>query len=407
MPRFKIQTLNNISAKGLERLPLDRYTIAKELERPDAILVRSHDMHASPIAASVKAIARAGTGTNNIPVAEMSRRGLPVFNAPGANANAVKELVLAALLISARNIVPALGFVSALAPGEQDFEARVEEGKKQFAGVELPYRVLGIVGLGAIGALVADTAFKLGMKVIGYDPEITVDAAWRLHSGVRKANSIEELLKQSDFVSLHVPLVPATRGLIDARRLAAMRPGSVLLNFARDAIVDEAAVVEALRSGRLKAYLSDFPSPALAGVTGAIALPHLGASTAEAEENCAVMVVEQLREFLENGGISNAVNFPNVEMARESDYRISIANANVPNMLGQISTAMANAGLNIHNMVNKSRGEMAYTLVDVDSPVPQAAIEAIAAIDGVLSVRSVPADPERNADSAAKRDLAA
>ncbi len=407
MTRFQIQTLNNISAKGLERFPLDRYTVAKELDRPDAILVRSHDMHAMPIAASVKAIARAGTGTNNIPVAEMSRRGLPVFNAPGANANAVKELVLAALLISARNLVPALQFVSELPPGAQDFEARVEEGKKQFAGIELPYRLLGIVGLGAIGALVADTAFKLGMKVIGYDPEITVDAAWRLHSGVRKANSIEELLKQSDFVSLHVPLVPATRGLIDARRLAAMRPGSVLLNFARDAIVDEAAVVEALRSGRLKAYLSDFPSPTLAGVAGAIALPHLGASTAEAEENCAVMVVEQLREFLENGGISNAVNFPNVEMARESDHRIGIANANVPNMLGQISTAMANAGLNIHNMVNKSRGEMAYTLVDVDSPVPQAAIDAIAAIDGVLSVRSVPADPERTADPAANRDVAA
>ncbi len=407
MTRFQIQTLNNISAKGLERFPLDRYAVAKELDRPDAILVRSHDMHAMPIATSVKAIARAGTGTNNIPVAEMSRRGLPVFNAPGANANAVKELVLAALLISARNLVPALQFVSELPPSAQDFEARVEEGKKQFAGIELPYRLLGIVGLGAIGALVADTAFKLGMKVIGYDPEITVDAAWRLHSGVRKANSIEELLKQSDFVSLHVPLVPATRGLIDARRLAAMRPGSVLLNFARDAIVDEEAVVEALRSGRLKAYLSDFPSPTLAGVAGAIALPHLGASTAEAEENCAVMVVEQLREFLENGGISNAVNFPNVEMARESDHRIGIANANVPNMLGQISTAMANAGLNIHNMVNKSRGEMAYTLVDVDSPVTQAAIDAIAAIDGVLSVRSVPADPDRTADPAANRDVTA
>ena len=406
MTRFQVQTLNNISAKGLERFSLDRYTVAKELDRPDAILVRSHDMRATPIAASVKAIARAGTGTNNIPVAEMSRRGLPVFNAPGANANAVKELVLAALLISARNLVPALQFVSELPPGAQDFEARVEEGKKQFAGIELPYRLLGIVGLGAIGALVADTAFKLGMKVIGYDPEITVDAAWRLHSGVRKANSIEELLKQSDFVSLHVPLVPATRGLIDARRLAAMRPGSVLLNFARDAIVEETAVVEALRSGRLKAYLSDFPSPTLAGVAGAIALPHLGASTAEAEENCAVMVVEQLREFLENGGITNAVNFPNVEMARESDHRIGIANANVPNMLGQISTAMANAGLNIHNMVNKSRGEMAYTLVDVDSPVPQAAIDAIAAITGVLSVRSVPADSEGTADPAS-RDVAA
>jgi len=331
----------------------------------------------------------------------MSKRGLPVFNAPGANANAVKELVLAALLIGARNLVPALKFVAEIPVDASDFEARVEEGKKQFAGIELPHRTLGVVGLGAIGALVADTALKLGMKVVGYDPEITVDAAWRLHSGVRKANSIEELLKQADFVSLHVPLLAATRGLIDAKRIAAMKPGSVLLNFARDAIVDEAAVVEALRSGRLKAYLCDFPAPALANVPGAIALPHLGASTAEAEENCAVMVVEQVREFLENGCISNAVNFPNVEMTRESDYRIGIANANVPNMLGQISTAMAKAGLNIHNMVNKSRGEMAYTLVDVDSPVAQSAIDMIAAIDGVLSVRSVPADPEQTTDTVA------
>jgi D-3-phosphoglycerate dehydrogenase len=401
MFRFQILTLNNISPQGLERLPLDRYVIGKQVDHPDAILVRSHDMHSMVVPASVKAIGRAGAGTNNIPVAEMSKRGLPVFNAPGANANAVKELVLAALLIGARNLVPALRFVAEIPVDASDFEARVEEGKKQFAGIELPHRTLGVVGLGAIGALVADTALKLGMKVVGYDPELTVDAAWRLHSGVRKANSIEELLKQADFVSLHVPLLAATRGLIDAKRIAAMKPSSVLLNFARDAIVDEAAVVEALRGGRLKAYLCDFPAPALAGVTGAITLPHLGASTAEAEENCAVMVVEQVREFLENGCISNAVNFPNVEMARESDYRIGIANANVPNMLGQISTAMATAGLNIHNMVNKSRGEMAYTLVDVDSPVAQSAIAMIAAIDGVLSVRSVPADPERTADTVA------
>ena len=401
MSRFQILTLNNISPQGLDQLPLDRYVIGKRVDHPDAILVRSHDMHSMAVPASVKAIGRAGAGTNNIPVAEMSKRGLPVFNAPGANANAVKELVLAALLISARNLVPALEFVAEIPVDASDFEARVEEGKKQFAGIELPHRTLGVVGLGAIGALVADTALKLGMKVVGYDPEITVDAAWRLHSGVRKANSIEELLKQADFVSLHVPLLAATRGLIDAKRIGAMKPGSVLLNFARDAIVDEAAVVEALRSGRLKAYLCDFPAPALANVPGAIALPHLGASTAEAEENCAVMVVEQVREFLENGCISNAVNFPNVEMARESDYRIGIANANVPNMLGQISTAMAKAGLNIHNMVNKSRGEMAYTLVDVDSAVAQSAIDMIAAIDGVLSVRSVPADPERTADTVA------
>jgi len=393
MTKFQILTLNNISHQALLRFTPDRYIVGKHVEHPDAILVRSHDMHNMTIPSSVKAVGRAGTGTNNIPVAAMSDRGVPVFNAPGANANAVRELVLAALLIGARNLVPALQFVAQL-PHDADFEARVEEGKKQFAGIELPHRTLGIIGLGAIGALVADTALKLGMKVVGYDPEITVDAAWRLQSAVRKAQSIDEVLKQADFVTLHVPLLAGTRGLIDAKRLAVMKPGAVLLNFARDAIVDEAAVVEALRADRLKAYLTDFPSPALSGVRGVVALPHLGASTAEAEENCAVMVVEQLREFLEDGGINNSVNFPQVEMARESAYRIGIANANVPNMLGQISTAMAKAGLNIHNMLNKSRGEMAYTMVDVDSPVAQSVIDAIAAIKGVLSVRSIPVEQE-------------
>jgi D-3-phosphoglycerate dehydrogenase len=394
MVKYRILTLNNISSHGLARFPHDRYAVAKHVGHPDAILVRSADMHAMPLPPSVKAIGRAGAGTNNIPVAEMSRRGVPVFNAPGANANAVKELVLAALLIGARNLVSALRFVAELPPEAKDFEARVEEGKKQFAGIELPHRTLGVLGLGAIGGLVAETALKLGMKVVGFDPEITVDAAWRLHSGVRKANSIEELLRHSDFVTLHVPLLAATQHLIDAKRLAVMKPGAVLLNFARDAIVDESAVAAALRAGKLKAYVCDFPSPLLANVPNAIALPHLGASTAEAEENCAVMVVEQVRDFLENGNIVNAVNFPNVEMARESQWRMGVANANVPNMLGQISTAMARAGLNIHNMINKSRGEMAYTLVDVDSPVEQSVIDAIDAIDGVLSVRSIPAQPE-------------
>jgi D-3-phosphoglycerate dehydrogenase len=394
MHTFQILLLNNISVHGLARLPHDRYSTSKHFEHPDAILVRSHDMHAMAIPPTVKAIGRAGAGTNNIPVAELSKRGVPVFNAPGANANAVKELVLAALLIGARNLVPALRFVEQLDPEAADFDARVEDGKKQFAGIELPHRTLGVVGLGAIGALVAETALKLGMKVTGFDPEITVDAAWRLHSGVRKAHSIEDLLKHSDFVTLHVPLLAATRGLIDGKRLATMKPGAVLLNFARDAIIDDAAVVDALRGGRLKAYLCDFPSPRLAGVPGVVALPHLGASTAEAEENCAVMVAEQVREFLDNGNVANAVNFPNVEMARESDWRVAIANANVPNMLGQISTTMARAGLNIHNMVNKSRGEMAYTLVDVDSPVSAEVVGALAAIEGVLSVRSIPARPE-------------
>ena len=390
--RFHILTLNNIAQVGLTRLPADRYEVGNQIKNPDAILVRSHDMHAMTIAPSVKAIGRAGAGTNNIPVAAMTQRGIPVFNAPGANANAVKELVFAALLMAARNLVPALRFVAALPADATDFEARVEEGKKQFAGVELPQRTLGIIGLGAVGGLVAETALKLGMNVLGFDPEITVDAAWRLPASVRKANSIEEVLRQSDFVTLHVPLLAVTRHLLNGKRLEALKPGAVLLNFARDAIVEEEAVLAALRSDRLKAYLCDFPSPRLQAEARVVALPHLGASTAEAEENCAVMVVDQVRDYLERGNIANAVNFPSVEMTRESAFRVAIANANVPNMLGQISTTMARAGLNIHNMVNKSRGEMAYTLVDVDSAVERKVIDEIAAIGGVLSVRSVPAE---------------
>jgi D-3-phosphoglycerate dehydrogenase len=392
MPKYAVLTLNQISSQGLHRFPAARYTVGKQVEHPDAILVRSHDMHAMPIPASVKAIGRAGAGTNNIPVAEMSKRGVPVFNAPGANANAVKELVFTALLLGARNVIPALSYVANLNGEGSEFEARVEEGKKQFAGVELPHRTLGIIGLGAVGGLVADTAIKLGMKVIGFDPEITVDAAWRLPSSVRKANSIEEVLRASEFVTLHVPLLPVTRHLIDAKRIAMMKPGSVLLNFARDAVVEEAAVIDALAARRIKYYLCDFPSARLAGKAGVVALPHLGASTEEAEENCAVMVVDQVREYLEHGTIANAVNFPAIEMARESPWRIAIANANVPNMLGQISTTMAKAGLNIHNMLNKSRGETAFTLVDVDSPIQPDVIEALSAIEGVLSVRHLPAE---------------
>jgi len=392
MTRYQILTYNQISSQGLHRFPATRYTVGKAVEQPDAILLRSHDLRSAPIAPTVKAIGRAGAGTNNIPVDAMSRRGVPVFNAPGANANAVKELVFAALLMAARNLVPAFEYVRGLDPANPELEHLVEDGKKKFAGVELPGRTLGIIGLGAIGSLVADTAIKLGMKVIGFDPEITVDAAWRLPSSVRRANSIEELLKQSDFVTLHVPLLDVTRNTINDKRLGVMKPGAVLLNFARDAIVDENAVVAALRAHRLKYYLCDFPSAALLSEPGVAALPHLGASTEEAEENCAVMVVDQLRGFLEDGTIANAVNFPSVDMPRESPYRVAIANANVPNMLGQISTTMANAGLNIHNMVNKSRHEMAYTLVDVDSPIEPAVVDAIASIDGVLSVRAIPAD---------------
>jgi D-3-phosphoglycerate dehydrogenase / 2-oxoglutarate reductase len=297
--------------------------------------------------------------------------------------------VIAAMLLAARNIVPAAAYVQSL-PASGDFEKRVEDGKKQFAGYELPGRTLGVIGLGAIGGLVADSAIRLGMKVLGYDPEITVDNAWRLPASVKRAASIEEVLKGSDFVSLHVPLNAKTRHLVDGTRLAGARRGMVLLNFSRDAVVDEEAIVAALAEKRVHGYVCDFPSARLQGVAGVVALPHLGASTEEAEENCAVMVAEQLRDFLEEGTVRNAVNFPSVEMARESPHRIAIANANVPNMVGQISTTMAQASLNIHNMVNKSRGDMAYTLVDLDSAAAPEVVARIARIPGVLSIRSIP-----------------
>ena len=387
---FKVLVLNAVSANGLARLPANRYTTAKDVAEPDAILLRSADLHAAPIARSVLAIGRAGAGTNNIPVAAMSQRGVPVFNTPGANANAVKELVLAGMLIAARNIAPALRFVAALDAGAPDMDKTVENGKKAFAGHELAGQTLGIIGLGKIGCLVADAAIKLGMNVLGFDPEITVDAAWSLPSQVKKAASVAEVLKQAQFTTLHVPLVAATRDLVNAKNLALLHPGSVLLNFSREGVVNEAAVLASLEAKQLGCYVCDFPSAAINGHERVVALPHLGASTREAEENCAVMVVDQLRDFLEHGNITNAVNFPNVAMARESAHRVAIANANVPNMLGQISTAMAKAGLNIHNMVNKSRGDMAYTLVDVDSTLEAQALAEIAAIDGVLSVRYLP-----------------
>jgi len=389
--KTKIQTLNNISPLGLARLPSERYTIGNDVIDPDAILVRSSKMHELVIPASVKAIARAGAGTNNVPVAKMSERGVPVFNAPGANANAVKELVIAGMLIASRNLMPAWKFADSLTGEDAEISKAVEAGKKNYGGVELPNRTLGIIGLGAIGSLVADAGIRLGMNVIGFDPEITVEAAWRLPSSVKKAASVEEVVKNSDYISLHVPLLDKTRNMIDAARIALMKPGTVLLNFAREGIVDDKAVVEGIAAGKLRGYVCDFPANALKNNPKVITLPHLGASTEEAEENCAIMVAEQVRDFLENGNILNSVNFPNVAMPRESNFRIAIANANVPNMVGQISTAMADAGLNIHNMVNKSKGDMAYTLVDVDSEPLQVVIDKIAAIKGVLMVRSIPA----------------
>jgi D-3-phosphoglycerate dehydrogenase len=388
--RLRVLVLNQISAHGLERLPADGYSVGKDLAEPDAVLVRSADLHGMEIPPSVKAIGRAGAGTNNIPVPLMSSRGIPVFNTPGGNANAVKELVLAGMLMAARNLPAALRFVAALEPEMADMDRAVEDGKKAFAGQELAGHTLGIVGLGKVGCLVADAAIKLGMHVLGHDPEITVDAAWSLPAQVKKAGSVTEVLRHSDFVTLHVPLVQATRGLIGRTNIDQLRRGAVLLNFSREGVVDEVALLEALASRRIATYVCDFPGPAVNRHEQVIALPHLGASTREAEENCAVMVVDQVRDYLEHGQIANAVNFPQVSMARESAYRVAITNANVPNMLGQISTTMAQFGLNIHNMVNKSRGEMAYTLVDVDSAVGDAVLESLRAIDGVLSVRYLP-----------------
>jgi D-3-phosphoglycerate dehydrogenase len=388
--KYRVRVLNNISAGGLKRLPWDRFAVSADVEDPHAVLVRSADLHGMEISESLLAVGRAGSGTNNIPVSAMSERGIPVFNAPGANANAVKELVMAGMLLAARNIDGALKYLATIDPDDPELEKKVEAGKKAFAGYELASHTLGIVGLGKIGCLVADAAIKLGMHVIGYDPEITVDSAWSLPATVKKAHSLGEVLKHSNFLSLHVPLVDATRGMIDAGGIAQMKPGAVVLNFSRGGVVSEIAILEALRTGQVSNYVCDFPDPQLAGQPGVILLPHLGASTREAEENCAVMVVDQVRDYLLDGTVGNSVNFPDVIMPRESRFRLAIANANVPNMVGGISHEMAMAGLNIATMTNKSRRDLAYTLVDVDSEVPDSVIKAIGAIDGVLMVRYLP-----------------
>ena len=387
---FQIHTLNQISTLGLNHFPNNRYVVGNNMVEPDAILVRSHNMLKMDIPKSVMAIGRAGVGTNNVPVKNMNLRGVPVFNAPGANSNAVKELVLAGILMAARNLIPAIHFTESLQGNDTTLHKLAEDGKKQFAGMELPGRILGIIGLGAVGRLVADAAIGLGMKVMGYDPEITVDAAWNLSSEIKRAPNIKSLLQHSDFITLHVPLIDATRLLINDECVRSMKQGAILLNFSREGIVDEDAVLTGAKSNKIKYYVCDFPSHKFQHHKAVITLPHLGASTLEAEENCAIMVVRQIMNYLENGNITNTVNFPNLTMGRESPYRMAVANSNVPNMVGQISTNMAKAGLNIHNMGNKSRGEMAYTLVDVDSPVPQTTISKIAAIPGVLMVRYLP-----------------
>ena len=386
---FKILTLNNIAVEGLRRLPRSRYEVTSEVTHPDAILLRSHKMHDMDIPASVSAIGRAGAGTNNIPVDEMSARGVPVFNTPGANANAVKELTIAGMLIGARNLCQASEYVAALEETGDALNKVVEAGKKQFVGFELPGKTLGVIGLGAIGVEVANAALSLGMKVVGFDPAITVQNAWQLSSGVEQADTLDQLFQHADFVTLHVPLMEATRNIVNADRLQLMKDGAVLVNFARDGIVDDAAAIAALDSGKLHSFVTDFPTPELIKHPKAITLPHLGASTVEAEENCAIMVADNVKDYLENGNIRFSVNFPEARLPRLDAWRITLANANVPNMVGQMSTCIAHAGLNIEDLLNKSVGEFAYTIVDVnDEPSPEL-LEQIGSIEGVLALRNL------------------
>lgn len=385
--RFKILTLNNISVAGLKHLPRETYEVASEIVHPDAILLRSHDLHGMDVPPSLKAVARAGAGVNNVPVAQLTEAGIPVFNAPGANANAVKELVLAGMLLAARNICPAWEYVRGLSGSPQELERAVEAGKKQFVGYELPGRVLGVVGLGAIGVEVANAALALGMRVIGYDPKITVERAWQMSASVEQAISLDDLLIKSDMVSLHVPLNEHTRGLIGSARVSLLRKGAVLLNFSRAEIVDIGQVLDSLDAGRLSLYVCDFPTPSTKDHPRVIALPHLGASTVEAEDNCAIMVAKNLRDYLENGNIRHSVNFPQAVMPRAGKCRLTVANRNVPNMVGQVSTSLAQADLNILDMLNQSRGEVAYTLVDLEQDIPAETFREIASIDGVLAAR--------------------
>jgi D-3-phosphoglycerate dehydrogenase / 2-oxoglutarate reductase len=385
----KILTLNNISPAGLEHFPRDTYEVASEIQHPDAILLRSYNMHDMELPPSVKAIGRAGAGVNNIPVDRMGAAGIPVFNAPGANANAVKELVIAGMLLASRNICQAWDFARSLEGDDGAIHKAVESGKKRFVGFELPGKTLGVVGLGAIGVQVANGALAQGMNVIGFDPGITVRRAWQMSSEVRQAASIEELLTHVDYVSFHVPLMDETRHMINVERLKLMRDNAIILNFARNGVVDDAAVVAAIDAGRIYAYVCDFPSNLLKNHPRVVALPHLGASTQQAEENCAIMVAEEVRDFLENGNVRNSVNFPEMMMPRNTGYRLGVVNRNVPNMLGQISTCLASSNLNILDMLNKSRGDLAYTLVDVDTAISPECVTNIAAIEGVLNVRTL------------------
>ncbi len=387
---FRILTLNNIASQGLDRLPRERYEVDAAVADPHAILLRSHDMHGMEIPASLCAVGRAGVGVNNIPVSKLSELGIPVFNSPGANANAVKELVIATILLAARNLATAWDYVRNLEGTDEDIARAVEAGKKQFIGFELPGRTLGVIGLGAIGVEVANAALELGMSVIGYDSKITVERAWQLSSGVEQAADLDELCSRANILTSHVPFNDSTRGLLSRERLALLPKGAVVLNFAREGIVDREALIAAIDAGAISTYVTDFPSQLLIGHDNVICLPHLGASTREAEENSAVMVVDNLREFLENGNIRRSVNFPEAVLRRTRRHRLAITNANVPNMVGQVSTALAEGGINIADLLNVSKGDVAQTLVDLDGPASEETMQRIRSIDGILSLRILP-----------------
>lgn len=386
----KVLTFNNIAAVGLDRLPRDSYETSSEIQNPDAIILRSHKLHDYDVPESLQCIGRAGAGVNNIPVDKMSEKGVVVFNAPGANANAVKELAIAGMLLAARNICQAWDYTNNLnEPDDAVLNKEVEAGKKKYVGFELPGKTLAVVGLGAIGVKVANAAVALGMNVIGFDPVITVENAWKLSAEVKQAGTVDEAFRAADFVTFHVPLIDATKNMLNAERLTQMKDGVVVMNLARGGIVDDTAVLAGLESGKVGAFVTDFPSNEVKEKPGVIALPHLGASTGEAEENCAIMVADQVKDFLENGNIKNSVNFPSVTLPRAGSARIAVANANRPDMVGQISHILGEGGLNICHMVNESRGDVAYTLVDVETEVSADVVEKISAIDGVLKVRTL------------------
>jgi len=387
----KVQTYNKISVRGLEKFSLDKYEIASEIGTPDAVMLRSHVLQPEDIETSVKAIGRAGAGVNNIPVDNCTERGIVVFNAPGANANAVKELALAAMLLSTRDIVGAIDFVRKEGPGKsaEELHKLVEGGKKTYGGTELKDKTLGVVGLGAIGSQVAETGLMLGMNVLGYDPALSVEAAWRLSREVQRMENMQSLLSKADIVTLHLPVLEATRNLINKELIDSFRPGATLINLSREKVVDTEAILMGLDSGRIGKYITDFPVMEMTGHDKVISIPHLGASTEEAEENCAIMVADQLIDFLENGNIRNSVNFPNIALERNGGFRLAFSNRNVPKMLNQVLSVLADRNINVIDMINKSRHDAAYNIIDIEQEPTPELIQALEDIDGVIKVRTL------------------